>query len=408
MSTQNVITPMMEVGVLTAIEAATGKKASKALKEAMNWTLEQTDENIVTDLNKMHLYRKTSYKMNLQKRKISVRLNEDLLKAYQHKIGRLIEITSYDQLFLCGCLTYLEKKKNNNQSNLGKELKTFNIIGSKWDKKMVDAISNILDTSNLSNITTSAEPCAGCLGIHANHQISGASEIINDNDIEKVNFFKCVKQDASRVMIKCLSFDTDKDSYKKILNRYQKRNLNSKATKAEHYDHASEFYYLNQYSNRNDPGSYDTSKTSNAYYGNCYKIVNLGRRLQNTKITNRDLMNMVNDERLNTPNTLLFVDPPYLDCDYYNKENKFDDIKSHSNLARRLGLYKGKFIYFCRVTAVQKEKKKDPRADEKMEKMIDYLYGNCGLYYVDVPLKTNVIERIITNFPFDRSTKYIC
>ena len=93
---------------------------------------------------------------------------------------------------------------------------------------------------------------------------------------------------------------------------------------------------------------------------------------------------------------------------YIVVENKFDDIKSHSNLARRLGLYKGKFIYFCRVTAVQKEKKKDPRADEKMEKMIDYLYGNCGLYYVDVPLKTNVIERIITNFPFDRSTKYIC
>jgi site-specific DNA-adenine methylase len=296
---------------------------------------------------------------------------------------------------------------------LGKKLKIINILGSKWNEKMQSAIKKILDTSQ-KHWNTSIETCAGALGIHANFMCA-ENEIINDDDADKINLYRCIQKYPLEFKCKAITFEINQDSFNKL--KKEKIILND----TPNVDAAVRYFILNNFTSHNS-GSTFQKKSEKAILKKLDCVGLLSRRLQNVTIMECDIFQIIKKYH-NVEDTLFFVDPPYIDTNVYKTrkirkptEHGSDfRLEEHEQLAKKLLKIKGDFIYFCRITAPRRcdsncNLRDTPealkKADTILQGRIDDMYWGQGLFYVDVAINENIVERIITNFKFDGSTAY--
>lgn len=290
-------------------------------------------------------------------------------------------------------------------------LKLINILGSKWDGRMQSAIEHVVSNRSWKN---SYETCVGALGIHANFNLA-EKELINDDDIEKINLYNCIQQYAFEFKAKALRFECTKEAFDEL----KKIDYSEKAI--PNVDRAVRFFILNFCSARNSGNTYD-SKSRQTLYNRLEVIASLSTRLEGVHITNMDIFDVLRKHKRET-NTLFIVDPIYLDTNVYKNRTLGTETEhgkefgwmEHQRLAKELRSIKGDFIYFCRITASRRKNQQNElidspetiqRKDIEMLGRIDDLYWGYGFYYVDVPLNDGTIERIITSFDFEGSTPY--
>ncbi len=319
------------------------------------------------------------------------------------------------------------------------------ILGNKRDSKMQDAIRTIKDTAQNVRWETCIETCVGVLGIYSNFRFAN-TEIMNDNDWNKINLYKAIQENPRRLIILARALKVDTATF----NAQKSLLDNTKHSAKVNYEAASAYLYLNKNSFRHEGTVLNNKATQSSYHKRLAAIAPLHQRMnqtasssQATKFQNIDLLKLIEKYR-RQKHVLFIVDPPYLDVDYYNKKSgnavsddstskdsvpddftsdsaesdtaKSDDTifgeAEHKKLARLLQLVKqnngNNFIYFCRITAAKSDQKK-PNAEEwdrHMHGRIDDLYHGHGFYCMDVALDDATTERIITSFPFKGATLY--
>lgn len=293
-----------------------------------------------------------------------------------------------------------------------KALKLINILGSKWDSRMQSAIEHVVSNRSWRN---SYETCVGALGIHANFNLA-ERELINDDDIEKINLYQCIQQYAFEFKTKALMFECTEEAFKEL-----KRIADYLDAPLPNVDRAVRFFILNYFSARNSGHTY-VHKSKLTLYKHLEVIAPLSARLQDVHISNADIFDVLRKHKRET-DALFIVDPIYLDANVYKNRTLGTETdygkefgwKEHQRLAQELRSIKGNFIYFCRITASRRKNQQneliDPpetlhRKDVEMLGRIDDLYWGYDFHYLDVPLDDGTIERIITSFSFDGSTPY--
>lgn len=290
-------------------------------------------------------------------------------------------------------------------------LKLINILGSKWDGRMQSAIKHIVSNRSWKN---SYETCVGALGIHANFNLA-EKELINDDDIEKINLYQCIQQDAFEFKAKALKFECTKEAFDEL------KQVDYSGTSIPNVNRAVRFFILNFYSARNSGNTY-VSKSRQTLYNRLEVIAPLSTRLAGVDISNMDIFEVLRKHKKDT-GSLFIVDPIYLDTNVYKNRTLGTETEhgkefgwmEHQRLAKELRSIKGDFIYFCRITASRRKNQQNElidspetiqRKDIEMLGRIDDLYWGYGFYYLDVPLDDGTIERIITSFDFKGSTPY--
>lgn len=293
-------------------------------------------------------------------------------------------------------------------------LKLINILGSKWDKRMQSAIKQVFENKHWQY---SYETCVGALGIHANFELAD-TELINDDDIEKINLYICIQRHAFELKSKILPFGCTQADFTNKKDEKDKKNSN---LTIPNVDRAVNFFISNYFSIRNTGNTY-AQKTKQSLYHRLEVISSLSARLKNVHITNGDIFDVINRYKRKS-NALFIVDPIYLDANVYKnrtiatntKHGKEFGWNEHQRLARELRSIKGDFVYFCRITASRYKNYQNKLLDSpetlhlkdiEMLGRIDDLYWGYGFFYIDVPLDNGTIERIITSFDFKGATPY--
>lgn len=365
-------------------------------------------------LNSFALHQLLSIDERKQKRNVSIRLpkvlyDKTLELSYASTMSETAEILL--AIILYYPLENVEFPKEN--------LHLLRILGSKFNKKMDNAIANIFKTAGRT-WDTSVETCSGALGIHCNHCVAH-QEIINDDDWQKINLYKAVQANHRELLLQALSLDASPTVFSAL-----KEQSPVQPSNAINYVEAAKFLYLNATTCRNSGSSFLDTMTNTLWHKRLQNIYSLHKRLQTTVILETDLFKVINKYRKSS-NTLFIIDPPYLDANVYKdrlvrnetEHGKEFGWREHLKLAKLLQLISEKdgndFIYFCRITATRKKNKKNQiiiseeeleANDRHMNGMVDDLYYGHDFYYIDVGLNQGVIERIITSFPFEGATLY--
>lgn len=271
------------------------------------------------------------------------------------------------------------------------------VPGSKRDERMLEAIRRVLGNRHYA---ASVEPCGGALEIHLNFKVAD-TEIVCDTDPDKINLYRVLQAHHKAFVTRALSYQIDPATFSMMKD--------SKPTNS--IDKAVRFFYLNLNSARNSEETFD-GMTLRTYWNALAVTYALHTRLLNTQIHKRDIFYTLSGKNLPDGRTLLLVDPPYLGTKAYSQNLTSDE---HSALATRLQnlCQKGTFdlVYFCRITdghdkadAAQQAKKE--LKDIIMKGLVDNLYYDHGLFFIDIPLDHGIIERIITSFHFDGALPY--
>lgn len=271
------------------------------------------------------------------------------------------------------------------------------VPGSKRDERMLEAITKVLGNRYYD---ASVEPCGGALEIHLNFMVADA-EIVCDTDPEKINFYRVMQTHHKAFLTRALSCKIDPATFNMIKESKPTNNI----------DKAVRFFYLNLNSARNSEETFE-GMTLRTYWNALAATYALHARLRNTQIHKRDIFNTLSGKNLPDGRTLLIVDPPYIKTKAYHQNLS---RSKHRKLATRLQnlCRKGTFdlVYFCRVTdghdkADSAQQAKKELNDVIMKGLIDNLYYDHGLFFIDIPLDDGVIERIITSFDFEDAKPY--
>lgn len=337
----------------------------------------------------------------------SVRVNMDILNAICTQSDKCASEAVIDAMV--HTLSY----NRTSSQEVNTPAKIINILGSKWDNRMQSAIKNIHDTANI-NWQLSIETCVGALGIHANFHFAD-TEIINDDDIEKINLYNIIKNNPVEFKVEALKFECTEESFIKL-----KESVSSNEELSD-IKRAVRFFLLNYFSKRNSGHTFNNKSKQNLIK----RLDNIGalsKRLNDVQIKNNDIFDIIKKYKYKT-DIIFIVDPIYLDTNVYKsrkicsttEHKKEFGWNEHQRLAKELRSIKGDFIYFCRITATRHKNKKGilkdsqddiQRKDIEMLGRIDDLYWGYGFYYIDVELDNGTIERIITSFDFNGATQY--
>ena len=375
--------------------------ASQAIRSCIEFSIMNCLSELQTDSN--DIYHLLNLRERRDKKYYSVRIEDYAAEALTSITNKSISDAVITAMVLT--LSFTEHPTTT------KSLKLINILGSKWDERMQSAIGDVVSGKSWGK---TYETCVGALGIHANFVLSD-NELINDDDIEKINLYQCIQQYAFEFKAKTLLFDCTEAGFNSL------KKCDYSNTPIPNVDRAVRFFIMNYFSTRNSGSTY-INKRKKTLYAHLDVISPLSERLQNVKITNMDIFDVLHKHK-REPNVLFIVDPIYLDANVYRsrtlgtvtehgKEFRWEE---HQRLAEVLRSIKGDFIYFCRITAsrhkIQCNELLDAfetlrRRDIEMHGRIDDLYCDYHLYYMDIPLDNGTIERIITSFDFDGSTPY--
>lgn len=131
--------------------------------------------------------------------------------------------------------------------------------------------------------------------------------------------------------------------------------------------------------------------------------------MKKAQIYNLDFADFI-EERLETPNTLYYIDSPYFYSEDVYSENQFDHQKL-SELVKRIQAPYNFFVMSNRVTVSSGRKKKGLKNQDAID-MTNKYYACPDYYYELLLFEKNKnpnecqVEIIISNFHFDGSTPY--
>ena len=407
-------------------------------KEDTNEEIKETQENANEEI------KETQENTNEEIKETQENTNEEIKKK-KHNISSTINHTLAVVLHL---LKNMNENKNTDKTTHEITNKTsdevideitnknsykplIHILGSKWDDRMCGAIEKIFVTSNIY-WQISVETCAGALGIHMNH-CHAKSQVINDDDWNKMNLYRAIKESPEELILKMICIPVDKSTFNKLKEEAAKEKKQLKQSKIKvsskiDINAAARYLYLNIVSFRHMGNTFLNTIKEKNYRENLTRIYSFHEKLKDTVIHEKDIFKVINKYRKN-PNTLFIVDPNYLDANAYldrtiKKPENYGatfGLDEHKKLAKLLCSIKknsgNDFIYFCRITATRKKDKKnkvisDPEElkilDRDLKEKINDLFYKFKqhLYYLDVELDNGTTERIITSFPFKDATPY--
>ncbi len=134
---------------------------------------------------------------------------------------------------------------------------------------------------------------------------------------------------------------------------------------------------------------------------NISRISNYSERFKNVQVSCCDFKVILEDEEINSEDTLVYSDSPYWGTKSYAE--KFSD-KQHRQLHDSLKEFKGKWVFSCRDEMTNNSVHKDKKdGDVKIDNLLEYfeMYADIAKY-VAYPKrrKLNRHEIMITNFDF--------
>ena len=349
--------------------------------------------------------------------KISVKFPDDLLDVAEKLAGE--ESLSVTVTWMLARILYKPLVTDNTKCTE----RLLYVLGNKWNPEMQKAIKQIVETA-ASKWENSVETCTGGLGIFSNVKFAQKKQILNDNDWNKSNLLKAIRDYPRKLIVKARSLEASKNTFNRL--RYCKVTPSKSVSIAA----AARYLYLNLNSVMGECEIFDKASTEKKYYERLEQIYPLHRRLQDVEILDEDIFDVLKKHR-KTDKCVFIIDPPYLDTSGYEKRivrnepsyGKTFGLEQHRNLATILRNIKQKegndFIYFCRVTATRhkdqktKQCKNTPtelaKLDRELQREIGRLYFGRGFYYIDVNTSPDgTTERIITSFNFDGATPYGC
>ena len=300
------------------------------------------------------------------------------------------------------------------------------VMGNKSNTRMLDAFHVIMQAfAHHYHGWNIAEPCAGSCTLTLNIDYAYNQYYVNDDDWEKANFFH-VLRDCHKDLINTLDgWTIDRETYnarKSEDQDFRTKNqtfdvIRPNTPKSELDDcAAARYFFINVASLRND-STFNATLTECNYRRRIIQLYPLRDKLEKVHIYNEDLFVFLN-RFVKKSNTLFIVDPPYLFSSGYASRmtagKKEFGLAEHIQLAKLLTgtVRRGNhIIYFCRTTMRPDADIKDPverERDRKHKKkyltnLICTLYHGAKLHFIDVPIDTNVTERIITSFQFPGS-----
>ena len=328
-----------------------------------------------------------------------------------------------DSIIVCIAEGVCIKQNNNNYFHKQSPL---SVMGNKGNKKMLDVFHQIMQSfANICPDWRIVEPCAGSCTLTLNLDYAYNQYYVNDDDWEKANFFHVLRDCFNDLLDTLNGWAKDRETYNARKAEEQAfrsanptPNVIHPDTPAEKLDvrAAARYFYINALSKRNG-SSFNNVLSDDSYLRKIAALCLLHEKLKDIKIYNEDIFDFLK-HFVDKTNTLFIVDPPYLFSSGYSsrltagkKEFGFDE---HIQLAKMLKgtVRRGNhIIYFCRTTMRPDADIKDPIEREKDKKcnqkyltnLICTLYHGAKLQFIDVPIDTNVTERIITSFSFPGS-----
>ena len=356
-------------------------------------------------------------KKELTCQKISVKFPDDLLAVIEKLAGAetlSITVTRILALILCRPLE---------TDNTECTERLLYVMGNKWNSEMQKAIKQIAETAD-TKWENLVETCVGGLGIFSNVEFAQKKQVINDNDWNKANLLKVIRDFPRELIVRVRALEVNKRTFDIL--KYCKVT----PSKSPNIAAAARFLYLNLNSVMGECECFDKDSTNKKFFKRLGQVYPLHLRLQNVEIHDKDIFDVLKKFR-KTAKTLFIIDPPYLGTSGYEKRivrnepsyGKTFGLEQHRKLATILRNIKQKegndFIYFCRVT-VTRHKDKDTneykntpeelaKMDRNLQREIGRLYFGRGFYYMDVNTSSDgTTERIITSFYFDGATPYGC
>ncbi|MCX7911100.1 MAG: DNA adenine methylase [Endomicrobia bacterium] len=165
------------------------------------------------------------------------------------------------------------------------------------------------------------------------------NEVYNDLDKDLFNIFYCMKYHRKEFQNYLKNTIVSREFYKLYLDKYKNNDW------VDNVERAYGFIYLITNGFASKIGSFGYSKTSNRRAGHIFsfykRFLEFRDRLQNVCIENLDFEECI--KKYDSPNTLFFIDPPYVEAERYYRE--MFTKEDHYKLANILKGIKGKFLF---------------------------------------------------------------
>lgn len=213
--------------------------------------------------------------------------------------------------------------------------------------------------------------------------------LYNDDDRDKVDFFKVLKKSPGKLNLYCQYFTHHPE----------------KVTELENSKHLSSFERAVLFWCKNPPSSRKT--------GTLFSAASI--LYTNVEFSNSDALKCL-QKHLNEDNLLILCDSPYIYTKGYENRNTQSKQKDFTyadfeRFAKEILKAKGIFLFFCRITASRSyyipEEQQNTEADKYIRGKIDDCFINKGLFYKDFSYGNHgTIERVITNHPFNDFLPY--
>ncbi|CAI3596868.1 MAG: hypothetical protein ACLUC0_07855 [Clostridium neonatale] len=141
-------------------------------------------------------------------------------------------------------------------------------------------------------------------------------------------------------------------------------------------------------------------KSLKAFEDNISNISEYSKRFKKVQVSCCDFKVILENEEINTEDTLLYSDSPYYRTKQYNEG--FSD-EQHIALHNGLANFKGKWVLSCRQKITNNNKYKDKKdGEEKIRSLLEYfeMYADIAKYVVYANDDNKIYEIMITNFDF--------
>ena len=210
-------------------------------------------------------------------------------------------------------------------------------------------------------------------------------EIYNDLNNDLVNMFIQIRDNYSKFKKKVQWILHSKKEFEIAKEKVLKRNFTDDLDRAVSYA----VYRVQSFSGSGLGWKYrkDTNPEKPAWFLFLKRLAKIRQRLQTVQIENRDYKDII--KRYDSPNTLFYIDPPYLE-----KEKIYEILfTEHEELASLLKTIKGKFVlsYFEHPEILNLYK---DFIVERKERPLDAVYSR-----ENSKQKPKAVEILIKNFP---------
>ena len=167
------------------------------------------------------------------------------------------------------------------------------------------------------------------------HKTPETFEVFNDANSNLVNLYRCVRQNARKLIYKLRYMINARDEFRCVVHQ-RRRGL---FTRFHDYDRAARFYYLIQYSYGHKTDQYCCKPVS--MWKKFPIIERAAERLQTVAIENRDFEELI--KLYDRPDSFFYCDPPYYDTECFYKDVDFTR-EDHIRLRNTLLECEGKFL----------------------------------------------------------------